>query len=87
MLMLIATSYTTTFAQDTMEIQIANEYLLKGEKQKALESYQTLAKKNENIAIIHSDYLNLLLDMSQFKQAENYVEKAIRNNDNSCSTA
>jgi hypothetical protein len=81
MLMWIAIIPITVFAQDTSEIQIANEYLLKGQKQKAIESYQTLAKKNENIPFIHNDYLNLLLDQSLFKQAEVYVERLIKNNE------
>jgi hypothetical protein len=81
MLMWISLNANTLFAQEAIEIQIANEYLLKGEKQKALESYQQLAKKSENISAIHNDYLNLLLDMSLYKQAETFVEKSIRSND------
>jgi hypothetical protein len=34
-----------SFAQDLQEIQIANEYLLKGQKDKALSLYEQLAKK------------------------------------------
>jgi hypothetical protein len=75
----ITTSPATTFAQDVTEIQIANEYLLKGQKQKAIDSYKQLAKKNENIPYIHNDYLNLLLDQSMFKEAEAYVDRLIRN--------
>lgn len=75
----ITTSSATTFAQDVTEIQIANEYLLKGQKQKAIDSYKQLAKKNENIPYIHNDYLNLLLDQSMFKEAEAYVDRLIRN--------
>jgi TolA-binding protein len=72
---------THSFAQDTNEIQIANEYLAKGEKQKALSMYEALAKSPENIPSIHDNYLNLLLDMGKFKDAENYVEKIIRRNE------
>ena len=79
--MWIAALHTPAFAQDAMEIQLANEYLLKGEKQKALASYQQLAKKPENISVIHNDYFNLMLDMAQFKQAENYVERLIKTNE------
>src|SRR5690349_14904196 len=68
----------STFAQDQNEIQIANEYFLKGEKQKALTSYQTLARNVANIPSIHNNYLTLLLDLSMFKEAENYVEKTIQ---------
>src|SRR6478735_3865463 len=71
-------SSASTFAQDQNEIQIANEYFLKGEKQKALTSYQTLARNALNIPSIHNNYLTLLLDLSMFKEAENYVEKTIQ---------
>lgn len=74
----ITTYPMTTFAQDLTEIQIANEYLLKGQKQKAIDSYKQLAKKNDNIRFIHNDYLNLLLDQSMFKDAETYVDRLIR---------
>jgi hypothetical protein len=71
----------SSFGQDLQEIQIANEYVLKGQKEKALALYEELAKKNENIALIHSNYLNLLLDVSNYKQAESYVERLIRRDD------
>ena len=66
------------FAQDQNEIQIANEYILRGEKEKALAAYQVLAKNNENIPAIHNSYLTLLLDMAKFSEAENYVERQIK---------
>jgi tetratricopeptide (TPR) repeat protein len=70
-----------SFAQDLQEIQIANEYLLKGQKDKALSLYEQLAKKNENIHLIHSNYLNLLIDVGNFTQAESYVERLIKRDD------
>lgn len=71
----------TSFAQDLQEIQIANEYLLKGQKDKALSLYEQLAKKNENIQLIHGNYFNLLIDVGNFSQAEAYVERLIRRDD------
>lgn len=65
-------------AQDLQDIQIANEYLSKGDKEKALTMYEQLSKKNENIPFIHSNYLNLLTTLGKFDEAENYVEKLIR---------
>jgi tetratricopeptide (TPR) repeat protein len=72
---------TTVYAQDNSEIQIANEYLIKGEKEKALTMFESLAKNSENIPAVHDNYLNLMLDLGKFKDAENYVEKVIRRND------
>jgi tetratricopeptide (TPR) repeat protein len=70
-----------SWAQNTQDIQIANEYLLKGDKAKALSSFQVLAKDPQNISAIHLNYLNLMLDMANYKQAEDYVEKLIRRDD------
>lgn len=64
-------------AQDS-EIRIANEYFLKGEKDKALVMYQTLSKNTENIPAIHNNYLNLLLETGRYKEAEDYVERVLR---------
>jgi Tfp pilus assembly protein PilF len=70
--------YSPIFGQDVQEIQIANEYILKGEKEKAIALYEQLAKKNENIPLIHNNYFNLLVDGGKFAQAEDYVEKLIK---------
>jgi len=87
--LLCALLYSPIFAQDIQEIQIANEYILKGEKEKAVyilkgekekavTLYEQLAKKNENVPLIHNNYFNLLLDGGKFAQAEEYVEKLIK---------
>ncbi|MEQ8423236.1 MAG: hypothetical protein RIA63_00905, partial [Cyclobacteriaceae bacterium] len=66
------------FSQDRAEIQIASEYIARGEKEKALKVYQDLAKDFVNIPLIHNEYLNLMLDLGEYKDAEDYVEKLIR---------
>jgi hypothetical protein len=65
-------------AQDQNEIQLANEYLLKGDKQKALELYIDLAKKDVNIPFIHNNYLNTLLDLNQGEEAQTYLKRLQR---------
>lgn len=67
-----------SLAQNNQEIQIASEYVLKGEKEKALKVYEDLARNFVNIPLIHNDYLNLMLDLGKYKDAENYVDKLIR---------
>jgi len=74
----VCSTAITLKAQDAQEIQIANEYYLKGDKTKALSSYSALAKNPLNIPAIHNNYLALLLDLNMFKEAENYVERAIQ---------
>ncbi|NOT75233.1 MAG: tetratricopeptide repeat protein [Cyclobacteriaceae bacterium] len=43
--------------------------------------YQALSKNVENIPAIHANYLNLLLDLGKFKEAEDYVERVLRKQD------
>lgn len=73
----MCTASLPAVGQDS-DLRIANEYFLKGEKEKALAMYQMLSKSPENIPTIHSNYLNLLLDMGKFKEAEDYVERVVR---------
>lgn len=72
--------FTGTFAQE-QDLRIANEYFLKGEKEKALAMYQSLSKDVHNIPAMHGNYLNLLLEMGLYKEAEDYVERVIRKAD------
>ena len=44
-----------------------------------------LAKNPDNIALIHNNYFNLLIDLGQFKEAEDYVERAIKKTGNQLS--
>ena len=69
------------FAQDRQDIQLANEYITKGEKEKALLIFQQLVKRNDNIPFVHTPYFNLMIDMGKFNEAEDYVEKLIRKDD------
>lgn len=63
------------------ETQIANEYLLRGEKNKALAAFQQLSKNPQNASSIHTSYFNLMIELGNFKQAEDYIEKLIRRED------
>ena len=76
--LLISLTTSCCLAQDTQEIQIANEYLSKGEKLKALETYQILAKNPLNVPLIHANYYALLLNTSRYHEAQNYLEKLIK---------
>jgi outer membrane protein assembly factor BamD (BamD/ComL family)/Flp pilus assembly protein TadD len=60
------------------DISIANEYWAKGEKQKAYELFRSLAKTNDNLPLIHNTYLNVLLTMAKYKEAEDHVERMIK---------
>ena len=67
-----------SFAQNQSEIQLANEYLLKGEKEKALELYRDLAKNDANIPFIHNNYFNTLLDLDEGEEAQSYLKRLQR---------
>ena len=62
-------------AQTEEEIQLAGEYLLKGDKAKALELYRDLAKKEDNTSFIYNNYINVLIDLNLLDEAQNYLKK------------
>ena len=57
---------------------MANEYYNLGEVDKANELYQTLAKSPENIPLIHKNYLNVLIDLNDYKAAEKYIDRVLK---------
>lgn len=70
-------SVNTSVAQQ-QDISIANEYWAKGERAKAYELFKSLSKSGENLPLIHNNYLNVLLTLSKFKEAEDHVERMIK---------
>jgi tetratricopeptide (TPR) repeat protein len=66
------------YAQDNEKISLANEYFSQGETEKARTLYEELASDERNISFIHSNYFKLLLDLSEFKQAQRYLDKVIK---------
>lgn len=66
------------FGQDQTEIQLANEYLLKGDKKKAVELYRDLSKSDANNILIYNNYLNLLLDLGAYEEAQAYLKKILK---------
>ncbi|HEX8037774.1 MAG TPA: tetratricopeptide repeat protein [Chryseosolibacter sp.] len=64
--------------QNHADIQIANEYLVKGDKKKAVTLYKDLSRSEANIPLIHNNYLNLMIDMGSFDDAQDYLKKLLR---------
>ena len=62
------------FSQNHADIQLANEYLLKGDKKKAAELYRDLSKGDASIPLIHNNYISLLLDLGQYDEAHCRVD-------------
>ena len=68
----------TLHAQVQEQIQLANEYLAKGDKKKALELYRDLAKNDVNTSFIYNNYINVLLDLGLYDEAQNFLKKTSR---------
>lgn len=62
-------------AQKSDDIQLANEYFINGDLQKAQDLYASLANNPKNISIIHNNYLKLLFDLEEYKTAEKYLKR------------
>ncbi|MDA0193699.1 MAG: tetratricopeptide repeat protein [Bacteroidetes bacterium] len=67
-----------SFAQNAGQIQLANEYYLMGELEKAIDIYSELAKDSKNVPLIHSNYFNLLINAEEYKEAEKYIRNIIK---------
>jgi len=68
----------TVLAQNLAEIQLADQYAVQGENDKAITIYEKLEKNPKNIPQIHERYFQLLLIMGELDKAEKYVDKAIK---------
>ena len=69
---------TKSNAQDAIQIQLANEYYVNGDLEKAMSIYKKLFDNSKNIPLIHSNYYNLLINSGDFKIAERYIKKNIK---------
>lgn len=59
-------------------VKLANEYYRMGEVDKAKSMYESLARSKRNIPLIHQNYLNVLLDLDDFKEAYKYINKVLK---------
>lgn len=66
------------YGQNHADIQLANEYLVKGDKKKALDLYKDLSRGESNVPLIHNNYLNLMIDLGTFAEAHDYLKKILR---------
>lgn len=78
MCMLLILASLPGYSQNQSEIQLANEYLLKGDKKKAVEVYRDLSKVEINIPFIHNNYLNTLLDLNETAEAQAYLKRQLK---------
>ncbi|MEP2024122.1 MAG: tetratricopeptide repeat protein [Reichenbachiella sp.] len=65
-------------AQNSNQVQLANEYYINGELDKALDIYEKLSGNPQYIQQIHNNYLDILISKGDFKSAEKHLKKARR---------
>ncbi|HNP18396.1 MAG TPA: tetratricopeptide repeat protein [Fulvivirga sp.] len=65
-------------AQHNSEVQLANEYYGQGEYEKAKKLYDDLSKDYDNIPLIHNNYFFLLIETSDYSDAEKYIKRLIK---------
>lgn len=65
-------------AQNSNQVQLANEYCVNGDFDKALDIYEKLAGNPQYIQQIHNNYLNILISKGAYKQAEKHLKKATK---------
>ncbi len=68
---------TMTFGQDR-DVQLANEYYQQGEIEKAKTLYDELSTNRRNIAIINSNYLEVLKQIGEPKEVEKYFDRVLK---------
>lgn len=62
-------------SQDNQKIQLANEYYMQGDADKALDIYEELSNDLRTIPLIHTNYFGLLLSTKDFKNARKYIQR------------
>ncbi len=70
--------FTPVLAQDDTDVKIANEYLAKGEKEKAIAVFESLVKRPDLQPQVHDSYLQTLMDLARFRDAENYLDRLVK---------
>lgn len=60
------------------DAKLANEYFQQGDYEKALTIYEKISTDRRAIPLIHSNFLQLLIDQSKFKEAEKYLDKVLK---------
>jgi tetratricopeptide (TPR) repeat protein len=70
-----------SFGAFAQEAELGMEYMKAGEYEKAKTVFQKLAKNKETAKVIHKPYLQTLIKLKEFDEAEKFVKKQIKNSD------
>ncbi|WP_337043317.1 tetratricopeptide repeat protein [Emticicia sp. 17c] len=63
------------------DLELANEYFKQGEYEKAKEIYVKLSKDKNTVKLIHTNYLQTLLKLKNWDEAEKFLKKEIKSNE------
>lgn len=79
-ILLIITLITgPAFSQSVADqAQLANEYYVEGEFEKANDLFEKLARNKSTIPLIHSNYLSYLFQQQDFKTADKYLRQVLK---------
>lgn len=75
--LLLGTTLATTYAQDP---RLAREYFANGEFEKAADIYKKLHEQNRNNDYYYERYLTTLLELADYKSADEMLRKSIKAN-------
>ncbi|KOY88000.1 hypothetical protein AD998_01100 [bacterium 336/3] len=64
------------------DLQLAEEYFVQGKYEKAKDIYDKLARNSSNWRSIHQSYLLTLINLKDYKTAEDFLKKQIKNDPN-----
>ncbi len=65
-------------AQDAEKVALAQQYDDQGEVEKAKSLYDELVRKKDNVALVHTRYVRLLIDNGYLEEASKYIKKTVR---------
>ncbi|MGB3780420.1 MAG: tetratricopeptide repeat protein [Tunicatimonas sp.] len=65
-------------AQDAEKVALAQQYDDQGEVEKAKSLYDELVRKKDNVPLVHTRYVRLLINNGYLEEAGKYIKKAVR---------
>ncbi len=78
-LLFLCWALAPTFVHAQDDTDLANEYYSTGEFDKAATLYAKVAKNKDAVIFIHKNYMDALLKLQQYDEAEKYLKKQLKN--------
>ncbi|MEN7547710.1 tetratricopeptide repeat protein [Rapidithrix thailandica] len=76
-LLYLSISLRPVYAQDK-DIELAYEYYTNNELEKAASIYEKLVRREQNLAAVHKYYLDVLIRLKQYKDANKYLSRLLK---------